>query len=38
MIGGDIEKGLIPDNDELAGPMIRNICYRNAKDYLNLDD
>ena len=31
-----MESGLIPDSDELVGPMIQNICYRNAKDYLGL--
>jgi len=36
LIGGDIESGLIPDSDELVGPMIGNICYRNAKEYLGL--
>jgi hypothetical protein len=29
---------LIPDSDELAGPMIRNICYGNAREYLGLGD
>ncbi len=38
LIGGDMESGLIPDSDELAGPMIRNICYRNAKEYLGLEE
>jgi glucuronate isomerase len=38
LVGGDMENGLIPDSDELAGPMIRNICYRNAKVYLGLGD
>jgi glucuronate isomerase len=37
LIGRDIEDGLIPDSDELVGPMIRNICYRNAQQYLGLD-
>jgi glucuronate isomerase len=37
LIGGDMENGLIPDSDELVGPMIRNICYRNALDYLHLE-
>jgi glucuronate isomerase len=37
LIGGDMENGLIPDSDELVGPMIRNICYRNALDYLGLE-
>jgi glucuronate isomerase len=36
LIGDDIEKGEIPDSDELVGPMIRNICYSNAKQYLGL--
>jgi glucuronate isomerase len=37
LIGRDIENGEIPDNDELVGPMVRNICYGNVKDYLGLD-
>jgi glucuronate isomerase len=36
LIGRDIENGEIPDNYDLAGPMIQNICYSNAKNYLNL--
>ena len=35
LIGRDIENGEIPDS-ELAGSMIRNICYRNACEYLSL--
>ena len=37
LIGRDMEDGLIPNSDELVGPMIRNICYRNAHQYLGLD-
>jgi len=37
LIGNDIENGLLPDSDELAGPMIRNICYHNVKQFLGLD-
>jgi glucuronate isomerase len=37
LIGTDIENGLIPDSDELVGPMIRNICYSNAERYLGLN-
>jgi glucuronate isomerase len=33
VIGQDIERGEIPDDDSLVGPMIRNICYANARDY-----
>jgi glucuronate isomerase len=36
LIGCDIERGAIPDSDELVGPMIENICYRNAKQYFGL--
>jgi glucuronate isomerase len=36
LIGADMENGLIPDSDDLVGPMIRDICYRNAKHYLGL--
>jgi glucuronate isomerase len=36
LIGRDVENGEIPDDEELVGPMIRNICYTNAERYLNL--
>ena len=34
LIGRDIGRGAIPDDDQLIGPMIKNICYANAKNYL----
>ena len=34
LIGRDVENGLIPDDEKLTGPMIRNICYANAEQYL----
>ena len=34
LIGHDIETGLIPNDEKLVGPMIKNICYTNAKNYL----
>lgn len=37
VIGKDIENGEIPDRDDLVGPMIRNICYENARQYLGLE-
>ncbi len=37
LLGTDVERGAIPDEDELLGPMIRNICYGNARDYLGLE-
>ena len=37
LFGTDMENGEIPASDELAGPMIRNICYGNAERYLGLN-
>jgi glucuronate isomerase len=37
MIGRDVENGEIPDDDDLVGPMIRDICYGNARRFLGLD-
>lgn len=37
LIGGDIERGEIPDDTELIGPLIENVCYGNARRYLGLD-
>jgi len=34
LIGRDMESGLIPNEEKLVGPMIRNICYTNAKQYM----
>ncbi len=36
LLGTDIEKGEIPDDDSLIGPMISNICYNNAAEFLSL--
>jgi glucuronate isomerase len=36
LIGRDVENGEIPDEPGLVGPMIRNICYGNARDFLGL--
>ncbi len=37
LIGRDIEAGEIPADDGLVGPMIRNICHANARNYLRLE-
>ena len=37
MFGRDMENGEIPDNDELVGPVIRDICYGNAHRFLGLN-
>ena len=36
LIGTDMENGEIPNDDNLVGPMIRNICYNNADEFLGL--
>jgi len=33
LLGRDVENGELPDDDALLGPMVRNICYRNAESY-----
>jgi len=35
LIGRDVENGEIPNDDSLVGPMIRNICYKNAERYFD---
>jgi glucuronate isomerase len=32
-VGEEVEKGLIPDEEELLKPLIEGISYRNAKEY-----
>ena len=34
-IGEQVEKGLIPDEEELLKPLIEGISYTNARDYFN---
>jgi glucuronate isomerase len=31
-----VENGELPDDDALLGPLVENICYRNAVEYLRL--
>jgi glucuronate isomerase len=33
IIGADVERGLIPDDDRLRAPLVQDICYRNARGY-----
>ena len=37
-IGNEIEKGLIPDDDELVKPLIEGISYKNAKEYFKFNE
>ena len=32
----DIESGELPNDDALIGPLVRNICHANARNYLQL--
>ena len=36
LLGSDIERGELPDREDLLGPMIENICYHNAARLLGL--
>ena len=40
LLGTDMENGELPQDIELVGNMVRNICFANARDYLrfNLDE
>ena len=37
ILGNEMERGLIPNDMELVGGMVKDICYFNAKRYLNFD-
>ena len=37
MLGDDIAKGELPNDMEMIGGMVRNICFANAKNYLGLE-
>ena len=37
LFGKDMEEGRLPGDHSLVGPMIRNICYRNAQEFFGLD-
>ncbi|NWG12553.1 MAG: glucuronate isomerase [Acidobacteria bacterium] len=36
LIGSDMERGELPNDYELAGGMVRDICFNNARNYLKL--
>ena len=36
LLGRDMEAGELPADESMVGPMIRNICYGNAKEFLGL--
>ena len=38
LLGSDMQTGLLPNNFDLIGNMVRNICYHNAKNYFGFDE
>ncbi len=38
MIGEDVEKGFLPDSDELLAPLIKGVCYYNAEKYFGFGE
>jgi glucuronate isomerase len=36
LLGSQIERGEIPDDRDLVGGMVKNICFANARDYFRL--
>ena len=37
MLGSDIEAGLLPNDTELLGKMVEDICFNNAKNYFPME-
>ena len=37
LLGTEMRQGLLPDDVELVGAMVRDICYGNAKRYFGFD-
>jgi glucuronate isomerase len=37
LLGGDMARGEIPNDYKLVGPMVKNICFANARDYFGLE-
>jgi glucuronate isomerase len=37
LLGSEMENGELPNDEQLVGNMVRNICFENAKQYLGLE-
>ncbi len=37
LLGKDVERGELPDDDQLLGELIRGVCFENARDYFGLE-
>lgn len=38
MIGSEVERGILPDDMELIGTLVRDVCYRNAVRYFGFGE
>jgi len=36
LLGNDVRRGLLPDDRELLGTLVRRVCFENARDYFQL--
>src|ERR1039457_6842691 len=36
LLGGEMERGLLPNDEALVGSMVQNICFQNAESYFAL--
>jgi glucuronate isomerase len=37
LLGDDVERGLVPDDDRLLGPLVEDVCFGNAQRYFGLE-
>jgi glucuronate isomerase len=37
LLGGEMERGELPNDEKLIGSIVENICFNNARDYLGLE-
>jgi len=37
LLGRDVENGELPNDEQLLGKMVRNVCFSNARQYLGLE-
>jgi glucuronate isomerase len=37
MLGNDVETGLLPDDLDLPGKIVEDICFNNAKNYFPME-
>jgi glucuronate isomerase len=37
MLGHDVERGLLPNDQELLGELVQDVCFRNARRYFQFD-